>query len=136
MFATVGTVIPVYLMDPVRAGFMEELPQGSLTALAKCLAPDYKSQAGSQAPTIPEQNPSRSLEENHARNQASSQGKKSNPSATLQLYPIFYSIQPLLGKAFQQQPEEKTTTQALLDELILHLRLATLMRSVDVANIV
>ena len=46
-------------------------------------------------------------------------------------YPVLYIIQPLVSMAFGS-----ASTMALLDRTILQLRLTTLMRSVDAANIV
>ena len=83
MFATVGTVTPGYLMDPVRAGYIEEHPQGYLAGTAKRPASGYQTQEESQGPVTPEQIPSCSLDENHARNQDSSQGMESYLGATL-----------------------------------------------------
>ena len=51
-------------------------------------------------------------------------------------YDIFYSIAPLIKKAFPPEGTPPTDKQILCDTLILQLRLTTLMRSVDVANIV
>lgn len=49
-------------------------------------------------------------------------------------YPVFFSIQPLIKMAFETR--ELTSTEELLDTLILQLRLTTMMRSADLANIV
>ena len=52
-------------------------------------------------------------------------------------HPVFFSIQPLLQHAFPEQhtPLSEWSMDHLLDILILQLRLTTLMRSVDIANI-
>ena len=51
-------------------------------------------------------------------------------------YPIFYRVDALLKRAFHQDSAPQTwTTGKLLDQLLLQLRLTTLMRSGDAANI-
>ena len=51
-------------------------------------------------------------------------------------YDVFYSIEPLIKKAFPQASLPPSCNQEFTDVLILQLRLTTLMRSVDVANVV
>ena len=48
-------------------------------------------------------------------------------------YPIFYDINPLLQLAFPNSPAQAKIPK--VDQLILQLRLTTLMRSIEVANI-
>ena len=47
-------------------------------------------------------------------------------------YPTFFSVEPLAELAFGKNSDKLP----LLDQLLLQLRLTTLMRSVDVANVV
>ena len=51
-------------------------------------------------------------------------------------YPIFYGIEPILAQAFHGPSLGSLTVEVLLDRLLLQLRLTTLMRSVDLSNIV
>ena len=48
---------------------------------------------------------------------------------------VFYSIQPLLTRAFTPAPLMTLSMPTLLDTLLLQIRLTTLLRSVDTANI-
>ena len=48
---------------------------------------------------------------------------------------VFYSIQPLLDRAFQPTNLQTLTITQLLDKLLLQIRLTTLLRSVDTAHI-
>ena len=49
---------------------------------------------------------------------------------------VFYSIDPLLRRAFQHpDPPALQATDVLLDTLLMQIRLTTLLRSVDAANI-
>ena len=50
-------------------------------------------------------------------------------------YPAFYNIEPLVHRAFQSIVLTHMSTESLLDRLLLQVRLTTLMRSVDAANI-
>ena len=50
-------------------------------------------------------------------------------------YPVFYNIEPLVCRAFEHINLHQVTTEALLDRLLLQVRLTTLMRSIDAANI-
>ena len=52
-------------------------------------------------------------------------------------YPIFYDIQPLIKWAFEDDTSPRTwNNDKILDKWIIQLRLTTLMRSADLANIV
>ena len=51
-------------------------------------------------------------------------------------YPVFYGIESILGQAFHGPSLGSLTMEVLLDRLLLQLRLTTLMRSVDLSNIV
>jgi hypothetical protein len=48
---------------------------------------------------------------------------------------VFYSIQPLLDRAFQYTNLQTLPITPLLDKLLLQIRLTTLLRSVDTAHI-
>ena len=52
-------------------------------------------------------------------------------------YPIFYKVQPLIDWAFEDNQDPKQwNQQTILDKLIIQLRLTTLMRSYDLAQVV